>query len=125
MENYSPAVLRAAVKAAVQRATPQVTDSQATDITQRVIAADLPEITFDGGVRLASGEAMADALVRHKQAAPHLFDAPSGDVQNVADAVAKRAKLRSMKAADRLEAANADGGVTSAWARQFRKGGPQ
>lgn len=122
MENYSLAVLRAAVKAAVQRTTPQVTDAQAADIVRRVIAADQPEITSDGGVRLASGETMADALGRHAQAAPHLFSPPETTVQAASDA-ATRAKLKAMKPADRLEAANnADAGVTGAWVRDFRKG---
>lgn len=120
MENYSLAVLRAAVKAAVQRTTPQVTDSQAADIARRVIAADQPEITSDGGVRLASGETMADALGRHAQAAPHLFSPPETSVQATSDAA--RAKLKAMKPADRLEAANADVGVTGAWVRDFRNG---
>lgn len=125
MQDYSLAVLRAVVKAAVQRAAPGVTDAQAADIARRVIAADRPEITDDGGVRLASGEALGDALARHRMSAPHLFDAAPASAQADADAVAKRAKLRGMKPGDRLEAANADAGVSGAWVGQFRKGGAQ
>lgn len=118
MQDYSPAILRAVVKAAVQRAAPGVTDGQAADLARRIIAADQPEITGDGGIRLASGEALGDALERHRMSAPHLFDPSPAGAQ--ADAAASRAKLRGMKAADRLEAAN--GGVTASWVRDFRKG---
>ncbi|MFN3878017.1 MAG: hypothetical protein ACK4MH_06545 [Brevundimonas sp.] len=108
------------MKAAVQRAAPGVTDAQASDIARRVIAADQPEITSEAEVRLASGETMADALGRHAQAAPHLFSPPETTVHATSDAA--RAKLKAMKAADRLEAANAAVGVTGAWVREFRKG---
>lgn len=121
MQDYSPAILRAVVKAAVQRAAPSVTDSQAADLARRIIAADLPQITDDGGVRLASGEPLADALARHKQAAPHLFNPPEAPAQADA-AAATRAKLKALKPGARLEAANAQG-VTGAWVGQFRKGG--
>ena len=97
-----------------------VTDAQAADIARRVIAADQPEITADGGVRLASGASLTDALARHRQAAPHLFDLPEPTAQ--ANANEKRAALKALKAGDRLEAANAQG-VTGAWVRDFRQGG--
>lgn len=106
--------------AAVLRAAPNVSDSQASDIARRVISADQPEVAPDGSVRLASGEALNDALARHAQAAPHLFTAPEGSPQHTAS-VAKRAKLAALPAAARLEAAN--GGVSAAWAREFRKEG--
>lgn len=120
MENYSPAVLRAAVTAAVLRAAPGVSDSQASDIARRIIAADQPELTNSGDVRLASGEALTDALERHRQSAPHLFT-PAQPTAQADAAVATRAKLAAMKASDRLEAANAQG-VTAAWVNSFRKG---
>ncbi|MFC5372577.1 hypothetical protein ACFPIF_08445 [Brevundimonas faecalis] len=121
MENYFPAVLRAVVKAAVLRAAPNITDAQGADIARRVIAADQPEITSEGDVRLASGEALSDALARHARSAPHLFDAPEVSTQAGA-AAASRAKLAAMKPADRLEVANNPQGVTAAWVSQFRKG---
>ena len=111
MTNTSTAVLRAAVTAAVLTAGLGVTPSQASDIARRIIAADLPEITDAGGIRLASGEALSAALARHAQAAPHLFKVPEPTAQ--ADAAASRAKLKAMNPADRLEAANAQG-VTGA-----------
>ena len=120
MTNTSPAVLRAAVTAAVLTAGLGVTPSQAADVARRVIAADSPELTADGGVRLASGEPLTDALARHAQAAPHLFSPPEGSAQADAAAVATRAKLKAMKPGARLEAAN--GGVTAGWVSQFRKG---
>lgn len=123
MESYPPAVLRAAVVAAVLSAGLNVTQAQAADLARRIIAADLPQITDDGSIRLASGEPMNDALARHAQAAPHLFNPPEVPAQEAAAALAKRAKLRNMKAADRLEAANADAGVTAGWVRNFRQGG--
>lgn len=122
MENYSPAVLRAVVMAAVLRAAPNVSDSQASDIARRVISADQPEVTPDGSIRLASGETLGDALARHAQAAPHLFNAPEGSAQDAAS-VANRATLAALPAAARLEAAN--GRVSAAWVREFRKGGAQ
>ena len=112
--------MRAAVTAVVLPAGFGVTAAQAADISRRIIAADQPEITDDGGVRLASGEALSDALERHRQSAPHLFNPPDGSAQADAAALAKRAKLRGMKPADRLEAAN--GGVTAGWVSQVRKG---
>lgn len=125
MQDYSPAILRAVVKAAVQRAAPGVTDGQAADLARRIIAADQPEITDDGDVRLASGEDMTGALARHRQSAPHLFD-PAPASAKADAAAASRAKLRGMKAGDRLEAANnADAGMTGAWVREFRKGNGQ
>lgn len=121
MQEYSPTILRAVVKAAVMSVGLGVTDAQAADIARRVIAADQPEITADGGVRLASGASLTDVLARHRQAAPHLFQPPESTAQN--DANEKRAKLKALKAGDRLEAANADCGVTGAWVRDFRQGG--
>ncbi|WP_338576510.1 hypothetical protein V8J38_14050 [Brevundimonas olei] len=123
MENYSPAVLRAVVKAAVLRAAPNITAAQGADIARRVIAADQPEITFDGDVRLASGEALSDALARHAQSAPHLFESSEASAQADAAALATRAKLKALKPGDRLEAANS--GVTAGWVRDFRKGAAQ
>lgn len=101
-----------------------VTPAQASDIARRVIAADQPQITDDGAIRLASGEAMTDALARHAQAAPHLFSPPETTAEANATTAATRAKLRGMKAADRLEVANnADtDGVTAGWVNSFRKG---
>lgn len=124
MESYPPAVIRAAVRAEVLSAGLGVTQAQADDIARRVIAADQPEITADGGVRLASGEGMGDALARHKQSAPHLFNPPSAPAEEAA--AASRAKLKAMKPADRLEAANnadAHAGVTAGWVNSFRKAG--
>lgn len=120
MQSSPPAVMRAAVTAAVLTAGLGVTPAQASDIARRVIAADQPTLTDDGGVRLASGEALTDALERHAQAAPHLFNPPEAGAQADA-AAASRAKLKAMKAADRLDAAN-NAGVTGAWVSQFRKG---
>lgn len=120
MTNTSTAVLRAAVTAAVLTAGLGVSPSQASDISRRVIASDDPTITADGGIRLSSGEALSDALARHRQAAPHLFEPPPAGAQDDATA-ASRAKLRGMKAGDRLEAANAQG-VTGPWVSAFRKG---
>lgn len=124
MESYPPALLRAAVRAEVLSAGLGVTAAQADDIARRVIAADAPEITSDGGVRLASGELLGDALERHRQSAPHLFDPPELDAQADA-AAASRAKLKAMNPGARLEAANNPHGVTGAWVKGFRKGGAQ
>lgn len=121
MQSSPLAVLRAAVRAEVLSAGLGVTPAQADDIARRVIAADQPELTNNGGVRLASGEPLTDALVRHRQSAPHLFDSPQAPAENAA-ALAKRAKLAAMKPADRLDAAN---GVSAAWVRDFRKGAAQ
>ncbi|MGQ2972277.1 hypothetical protein [Brevundimonas mediterranea] len=66
---------------------------------------------------------MTDALARHKQSAPHLFNPPASGAEADATTAATRAKLKAMKPSDRLEAANnADAGVTGAWVREFRKG---
>lgn len=119
MQTPSTAVLRAAVRAEVLSAGLGVTAAQADDIARRIVAADQPELTNSGGVRLASGEPLTDALARHAQAAPHLFSPPETTAQ--ADAGASRAKLAAMKPADRLEAANAQG-VTASWVNEFRKG---
>lgn len=124
MQSSLPAVLKAAVRAEVLSAGLGVSRAQADDIARRVLAADVPEITADGGVRLASGEGLGDALARHKQAAPHLFDAPESDAQ--AAAARTRAKLKAMKASDRLEAANnPDAGAIGTWVAEFQKGGAQ
>jgi Mn-dependent DtxR family transcriptional regulator len=122
MQNTPTAVLRAAVRAEVLSAGLGVTPAQADDIARRVIAADLPELTSNGGIRLASGEALGDALARHRMSAPHLFDAPEAPAQDDAAVVAARAKLAALKPADRLEAANSGAGVTAGWVSQFRKG---
>lgn len=124
MTDQKSAVLRAAVRAEVLSAGLGVTSGQADDIARRVIAADHPELTNIGGIRLASGEALGDALARHRMSAPHLFDAPETPAQADAATAAKRAKLAALPAAARLEAANG-GGVTHAWVQSFRKGGSQ
>lgn len=124
MQTPSTAVLRAAVRAEVLSAGLDVSPSQADDIARRVIASDSPELTNSGGVRLSSGEPLRDALARHKQAAPHLFDPPQAGAQDDAATVAKRAKLKAMKPGARLEAANASG-VTAGWVNEFRTGGAQ
>lgn len=119
------AVLRAAVSAAVARACPTASDSQISDIARRIIAQDdAPEIiesgTSIGALRWASGSDLSTLLDTLKIEAPHLFEAAPAD----ATTAATRAKLKAMKPADRLEAANADAavGVTGAWVRDFRKG---
>lgn len=122
MQSSSTAVLRAAVTAAVLTVGLGVTHAQASDIARRIIAADQPEITADGGVRLAAGEALTDALERHKKAATHLFETAA---QSDANADATRAKLKAMKPAARLEAINNVQGVTGAWVHEFRKGRAQ
>ncbi|MBC1182044.1 hypothetical protein HF680_05175 [Brevundimonas sp. WCHBH090558] len=120
MTDQKSAVLRAVVRAAVLRSAPGVSDAQAADISRRVIAVDLPEITGDGDIRLASGEPLVDALARHAQAAPHLFT-PAEPTAQADAAAASRAKLAAMKAGARLEAAN-NAGVTGTWVNDFRKG---
>lgn len=122
MQSSSAVVLRAAVVAAVLTVGLGVTHAQAYDIARRIIAADQPTITTDGGIRLAAGETLTDALERHKQAAPHLFETAA---QANADADATRAKLKALKPADRLEAINNAQGVTGAWVNEFCKGRPQ
>lgn len=122
MTNTSTVVLRAAVRAEVLSAGLGVSPSQADDIARRVIAADNPELTNGGGVRLASGEPLGDALERHRMSAPHLFTPAEPTAQADATA-ASRARLGKMKPGARLEAANADAGVTGAWVRDLRKGG--
>ena len=124
------AVLRAAVSAAVSRACPSASDSQISDITRRIIGQDdAPEIIESGAsvgaLRWASGSDLNTLLDSLRVQAPHLFDTPEAPVQADAGAVAKRAKLKTLPAAARLEAANNAAGVTAGWVRDFRKGGGQ
>lgn len=123
MQNTPTAVLRAAVRAEVLSAGLGVTAAQAEDICRRICAQELPEITTQGGVHFRSGAAIGDILDALKAQAGHLFDTPEPTAQADAVALAKRARLRGMKAGDRLEAANAAQGVTAIWVNDFRKGG--
>lgn len=107
-------VLRGAVRAAVltEGARLGVTAATADDIGRRLIDEFRPELTDIGTVRIASGEAIPDALAHIAAEAPHLFASirPEDGAQ---DKVAKRARLAAMPASARLEAANGDDGVSA------------
>lgn len=101
------AVLRAALRAAVQMdgAPLGVTAATASDLARRLEADAAPELAADGAPRLASGETVRAALERLAAdgSALHLFQAVKTMAPNPD---ARRAELRAMGAAQRLEAAN-------------------
>jgi len=101
------AVLRAALRAAVQMdgASLGVTAATAPDLVRRLEADTTPQLAADGAPRLASGETVRAALERlaADSSALHLFQTATTMKPSPA---ARRAELKAMKAADRLEAAN-------------------
>lgn len=97
-----------------------VSHATADDIARRLIEESQPELTDIGDVRLASGEALTDALTRIATDAPHLFGTAEPD-DGTQHKTTERARLKALKPGDRLEAANGQG-VTAHSAHQLREG---